>query len=313
MSVGMLHRPTVHVPNLTQLDRNMFLIRSQLITRPCVFPSSRAVQDKSARTSRQDELSWARAAFLHGEHEPSCLKTLTVELIASNVRGSKVPVLIQGKETWAGFDNSTQTLPCLDHIHPTKLAVESCLLPAAGTVKWPCDEKDEAPVLTRRFHASYRKLRAGPERCHDDVSPTAACMSVPTYLTLLKTMSTSVRVMLLPSITPQSLQSLDQFLPCISLPVARVSPWMAKRRKASSRAVSSTGVEEPIPPSLVPLESDESLLDVRSLDWSVCGRKGTGLMLGCLAIWTRKSSALSLEKKKRQKKVLHPVMFPPTV
>lgn len=121
--------------------------------------------------------------------------------------------------------------------------------------------------------------------------------SLLTYLTLLKTMSTSVRVMLLPSITPQSLQSLDQFLPCISLPVARVSPWMAKRRNASSRAVSSTGVEEPMPPSLVPLESDESLLDPRSLEWSVCGRKGTGLILGCLAIWTLKSSALFLGEK----------------
>lgn len=120
-------------------------------------------------------------------------------------------------------------------------------------------------------------------------------------------MSTSVRVTLLPSITLQSLQSLDQFLPCMSLPVARVSPWMAKRLNASSRAVSSTGVEEPMPPSLVPFESDESLLDARSLDWSECGRKGTGLMLGCLAIWTLKSSALSLDKTAQHH--LQTVMF----
>lgn len=129
-----------------------------------------------------------------------------------------------------------------------------------------------------------------------NVQLSVRCICIPTHLTLLKTMSTSVRVTLLPSITLQSLQSLDQFLPCISLPVARVSPWMAKRLNASSRAVSSTGVEEPMPPSLVPLESDESLLDARSLDWSECGRKGTGLMLGCFAIWTLKSSALSLDK-----------------
>ncbi|TNN78356.1 hypothetical protein EYF80_011340 [Liparis tanakae] len=92
------------------------------------------------------------------------------------------------------------------------------------------------------------------------------------------TMSTSVRVMLLPSITPQSLQSLDQFLPCMSLPVARVSPWMAKRRNDSSKAVTSTGVDEPAPPSLVPLESVESLLVKRSLDCSLCGRRGTEAM-----------------------------------
>lgn len=120
------------------------------------------------------------------------------------------------------------------------------------------------------------------------------------YLTLLKTMSTSVRVMFLPSITPQSLQSLDQFLPCISLPVARVSPWMAKRRKDSSKAVNSTGVDDPTPPSLVPLDSVESLLDARSLDCSLCGRKGTEPMLGCLAVWTLKSSALSLRGEKTQ-------------
>lgn len=178
-------------------------------------------------------------------------------------------------------------------------------------------KKDPVPVLTRRFHTCYRKLRETPERADDDMIPRLhKYTSALTYLTLLKTMSTSVRVTLLPSITPQSLQSLDQFLPCMSLPVARVSPWMAKRRKASSRAVSSTGVEEPIPPSLVPLESDESLLDARSLEWSVCGRMGTELMLVCLAIWTRKSSALSLEKNKRKKKAnphLHPVTFPSTV
>lgn len=114
------------------------------------------------------------------------------------------------------------------------------------------------------------------------------------YLTLLKTMSTSVRVTFLPSITQQSLQSLDQFLPCISLPVARVSPWMAKRRNDSSKAVTSTGVEDPTPPSLVPLDSVDSLLDARSLDCSLCGRKGAELMLGCLAVWTLKSFMLSL-------------------
>ena len=119
------------------------------------------------------------------------------------------------------------------------------------------------------------------------------------YLTLLKTMSTSVRVMLLPSITPQSLQTFDQFLPCISLPVARVSPWMAKRRNDSSNAVTSTGVDEPTPASLVPLDSDESLLDIRSLDCSLCGRKGAELMFGCFAVWTLKSSMLSLGGKKR--------------
>lgn len=108
-------------------------------------------------------------------------------------------------------------------------------------------------------------------------------------------MSTSVRVMLLPSITPQSLQSLDQFLPCISLPVARVSPWMAKRRNDSSKAVISTGVDEPTPPSLVPLDSVESLLDARSLECSLCCRNGAELILGCLAVWTLKSSILSLQ------------------
>lgn len=62
-----------------------------------------------------------------------------------------------------------------------------------------------------------------------------------------------------------------------------------------------------MPPSLVPLESDESLLEARSLDWSECGRKGTGLMLGCLAIWTLKSSALSLDKTAQHH--LQTVMF----
>lgn len=114
------------------------------------------------------------------------------------------------------------------------------------------------------------------------------------YFTLLKTMSTSVRVMFLPSITPQSLQSLDQFLPCMSLPVARVSPWMANRRNDSSKAVNSTGVEEPAPPSLVPLDSVESLLDIRSFECSLCGRKATDPAFGCLAVWTLKSSILSL-------------------
>lgn len=123
------------------------------------------------------------------------------------------------------------------------------------------------------------------------------------YLTLLKTMSTSVRVMFLPSITPQSLHSLDQFLPCISFPVARVSPWMAKRRNDSSSAVSSTGVDDPTPPSLVPLDSVDSRLDARSLDCSVCGRKGAEPMLGCFAVWTLKSSLLSLRGGKTQRRI----------
>lgn len=80
----------------------------------------------------------------------------------------------------------------------------------------------------------------------------------------------------------------------MSLPVARVSPWMAKRRNDSSKAVSSTGVDEPIPPSLVPLDSVESLLEARSLDCSVCGLKGAELWFGCLAVCTLKSSMLSL-------------------
>ncbi len=73
-------------------------------------------------------------------------------------------------------------------------------------------------------------------------------------------MSTSVRVMFLPSMTLQSLHSLDQFLPFMSLPVARVSPWMAKRRKDSSSAVISTGVLAPAPPSLVPLDAEDRRL-----------------------------------------------------
>lgn len=85
------------------------------------------------------------------------------------------------------------------------------------------------------------------------------------YLTFEKTMSTSVRVMALPSMTPQSLHNLDQFLPCISFPVARVSPWMANRLKASSSGVSSTGVLAPAAPSLVPFDSVERRL-ARSLE-----------------------------------------------
>lgn len=70
---------------------------------------------------------------------------------------------------------------------------------------------------------------------------------------------------------------------------------MAKRRNDSSKAVISTGVDEPTPPSLVPLDSTESLLDARSLDCSLCGRMGAEAMLGCFAVWTLKSSMLSLE------------------
>lgn len=55
-----------------------------------------------------------------------------------------------------------------------------------------------------------------------------------THLTLVKTISTSVDVTFLPSITLQSLQSLAQFLPFISFPVALVSPWTANFLKALS-------------------------------------------------------------------------------
>ena len=119
------------------------------------------------------------------------------------------------------------------------------------------------------------------------------------YLTLVKTMSTSVRVMDFPSMTLQSLHSLDQFLPCRSFPVARVSPWMAKRRNDSSSAVSSTGVADPAPPSLVPLDSEESLFMDRSLECSLGGRRGD--CWGCFAIWTL-NSAISLGIKRPTKR-----------
>lgn len=163
------------------------------------------------------------------------------------------------------------------------------LISGAATVNWHC--------LVIGTHAVACLLQDGMDgRLSND--KRAQHEKTLSYLTLLKTMSTSVRVMFLPSITPQSLQSLDQFLPCISLPVARVSPWMAKRRNDSSKAVSSTGVDDPTPPSLVPFDSDESLLDARSLDCSLCSRKGAEPMLGCFAVWTLKSSILSLRGRK---------------
>lgn len=84
-----------------------------------------------------------------------------------------------------------------------------------------------------------------------------------THLILLKTMSTSVTVTFRPSITWQSRHSLDQFLPCISLPEARVSPCTANLRKASSRALSSAPAAAA--PSPAPSDSSDSLLAALSL------------------------------------------------
>lgn len=57
-----------------------------------------------------------------------------------------------------------------------------------------------------------------------------------TYFTFENRMSTSVEVTVLPSITWHSLQILDQFFPFISLPVALVSPCIAKLLNDSCRA-----------------------------------------------------------------------------
>lgn len=112
-------------------------------------------------------------------------------------------------------------------------------------------------------------------------------------------MSTSVRVMVLLSMMLQSLHNLDQFLPCISLPVAWVSPWMAKRLKASSSGVSSTGVLVPAAPSLVPFESVERRL-ARSLECSLGGCRGVLFGMGCLALWTLNSSMVLKGKKEKR-------------
>lgn len=117
-------------------------------------------------------------------------------------------------------------------------------------------------------------------------------------------MSTSVRVMVLLSMTPQSLHNLDQFLPCISLPVARVSPWMAKRLKASSSGVSSTGVLAPAAPSFVPFDSVERRF-TRSLECSLGARRGVLFGVGCLALWTLNSSMVLKVKKKRKPLLSH--------
>lgn len=81
-----------------------------------------------------------------------------------------------------------------------------------------------------------------------------------TYLILLKTMSTSVTVTFFPSITWQSLHSFDQFFPCISFPVALVSPCMANFLKASSRALKSPATA----PSWELFESQDNLFAARS-------------------------------------------------
>ena len=60
------------------------------------------------------------------------------------------------------------------------------------------------------------------------------------YLTLLKTMSTSVVVTFLPSLMRQSLQSFEKFLPFISFPVALVSPWTANFWKELSTCATDT-------------------------------------------------------------------------
>lgn len=119
-----------------------------------------------------------------------------------------------------------------------------------------------------------------------------------TYLILLKTMSTSVTVTFLPSITWQSLHSLDQFLPCMSFPVALVSPCTANRRKASSRALSSGAAAAP---SLAPSDSRESLLAALSFVGSP-GDLG-GVLLGALALL----SAMLLGEKERERSCPSPV------
>lgn len=115
-----------------------------------------------------------------------------------------------------------------------------------------------------------------------------------TYLILLKTMSTSVTVTFFPSITWQSLHSFDQFLPCISFPVALVSPCTANRRKASSRALSSGAAAAP---SFAPSDSSDSLLAALSLAGSP-GDLG-GVLLADLAGLALLSAMLLGKKKKR--------------
>ena len=120
-----------------------------------------------------------------------------------------------------------------------------------------------------------------------------------TYLILLKTMSTSVTVTFLPSITWQSLHSLDQFLPCISFPVALVSPCTANLRKASSRALSSGPAAAA--PSLAPSDSGDSLLAALSFAGSpgdlggvlLAGLGGLGLLSAMLLGGSNKRSPAS--------------------
>eukprot|EP00069_Balaena_mysticetus_P009691 bmy_20359T0 len=104
-------------------------------------------------------------------------------------------------------------------------------------------------------------------------------------LILLKTMSVSVTVMFLPSITWQSLHSLDQFLPCISLQVALVYQCTVNLRKASSRTLGSGPAVAA--PSLAPSDSSDSLFAALSFVGSpgdlggvlLAGLGGLGLLL----------------------------------
>lgn len=117
-----------------------------------------------------------------------------------------------------------------------------------------------------------------------------------TYLILLKTMSTSVTVTFFPSMTWQSLHSFDQFLPCISRPVALVSPCTAKRRKASSRALSSGAAAAA--PSPAPSVSSDSLLAALSFAESP-GDLG-GVLLAALAALALLSAMLLEEEGEKR-------------
>lgn len=287
MAVWTLHRASGREPKSSTAGQKH--VSSQVTAHyEAAFHSVRAVKDKSGRTSRM-----------------SCRGLWLLVLMDSQSFCGAAHIkraTIQGDDGTGAYLTPGNLVDWIWQLHLNDCVFSPISQPGCRVVFSVCCWNNKVALGWKRsctntpFPRLLQETTGRFRDADDNFPPSVQRMSVLTYLTLLKTMSTSVRVMLLPSITPQSLQSLDQFLPCISLPVARVSPWMAKRRKASSSAVSSTGVEEPIPPSLVPLESDESLLDARSLDWSLCGRKGTWLMLECLAVWTRKSSALCLEK-----------------